>query len=67
MPQSLSLVYIHIIFSTKNRVKQIDENIQHSVFEYLGGICKGLKCNPVQVGGYLNHVHVEYDERYAWD
>jgi len=58
MPQSLSLVYTHIIFSTKNRVKLIDETIQNRVFEYLGGICKGLECNPVQVGGYLDHVHI---------
>jgi putative transposase len=58
MPQSLSKVYTHIIFSTKNREKLIDENIQPVLFEYLGGICKGLECNPVRVGGYLDHVHV---------
>jgi REP element-mobilizing transposase RayT len=58
MPQSLSAVYIHITFSTKNREKLIDESIEERLFEYLGGICKGLECNPVQVGGYLDHVHI---------
>ena len=58
MPQSLSKVYTHITFSTKNRLDLIDNNIQKSLFEYLGGICKGLECNPVKVGGYKNHVHI---------
>ena len=58
MPQSLSKVYVHITFSTKRRKNLIDENIEESLFEYLGGTCKGLECNPVKVGGYSNHVHV---------
>ena len=24
----------------------------------MGGICKGLDCNPVKVGGHKNHVHL---------
>jgi hypothetical protein len=43
MPQSLSKVYVHIIFSTKNRQNLIDDRIKNSLYEYLGGICKGLK------------------------
>ena len=58
MPQSLSKVYVHITFSTKGRMNLINENIQERLFDYLGGICKGVECNPVKVGGYLNHVHV---------
>ena len=58
MPQSLSKVYVHIIFSTKNRQNLIDDRIENSLYEYLGGICKGLECNPVRVGGHKNHVHL---------
>ncbi len=58
MSQSLSKVYVHITFSTKNRKDLIDVDIKSSLFEYLGGICKGLECNPVQVGGHKNHVHI---------
>ncbi len=58
MPQSLSKVYVHITFSTKNRKKLIDENISSDLYSYLGGICKDLECNPVQIGGHKNHVHV---------
>jgi len=58
MPQSLSKVYTHIIFSTKHRKNLIDKSIDTNLYDYLGGICKGLECNPIQVGGYKNHIHI---------
>ena len=58
MPQSLSKVYVHITFSTKNRLNLINDSIKASLYEYIGGVCKGLECNPVKVGGHKNHVHV---------
>jgi REP element-mobilizing transposase RayT len=58
MGQSLSKVYVHITFSTKKHFPLIDDQIEDSLFEYLGGICKGLNCNPVQVGGHKDHVHI---------
>jgi REP element-mobilizing transposase RayT len=36
----------------------IDNDIKSTLFEYLGGICKGLECNPIKVGGHHDHVHV---------
>ena len=51
MPQSLSKVYTYIIFSTKHRKNFIDEQIENDLYNYIGGICKDLDCNPVQVGG----------------
>ena len=58
MSQSLSKVYVHITFSTKHRQMLIDDHINTSLFEYMGGICKGLECNPVRIGGHHDHVHV---------
>jgi REP element-mobilizing transposase RayT len=58
MAQSLSKVYVHITFSTKNRQHLIDDNLRTSLYEYIGGICKGLECNPVKVGGHTDHIHV---------
>ncbi len=58
MGQSLSKVYVHIVFSTKHRAHLIDKQIENKLYAYLGGICKGLECNPVQVGGHRNHVHI---------
>jgi putative transposase len=58
MGQSLVKNYIHITFSTKHRVQIIREDIQEELFKYLGGICQNLECHPVQIGGYLDHVHI---------
>ncbi|NVO04003.1 MAG: IS200/IS605 family transposase [Bacteroidetes bacterium] len=58
MPQSLSKVYVHITFSTKYRQEMIDKSISSRLYEYIGGICKGLECYPLQVGGHTDHIHV---------
>lgn len=58
MPQSLSKVYVHLTFSTKNRYPFIDDAIKNDLWEYLGGICRGLECNPIRVGGHNDHVHI---------
>ncbi|TVR37535.1 MAG: IS200/IS605 family transposase [Balneolaceae bacterium] len=58
MPQSLSKVYVHIIFSTKYRQKLIDRDIQAELFDYIGGVAKALMCYPVQVGGRRDHIHI---------
>ncbi len=58
MPQSLSKVYLHLTFRTKNSEALIDEAIESDLFEYLGGVCKGMECNPLRVGGTSDHVHI---------
>ena len=58
MAQSLVSNYIHITFSTKKRQKLIDNQVEEELYSYLGGICKNLECNPVMVGGHLDHVHI---------
>lgn len=58
MAQSLSKVFLHITFSTKNRAPIIDSSIQNRLYDYIGGICKELDCNPIQIGGYTDHIHI---------
>ncbi len=58
MPQSLTKIYLHIVFSTKHRQPLIDGRIEKALHEYLGGICRQLECPPVQIGGYYDHVHI---------
>ena len=58
MAQSLSKVYVHITFSTKNRYPFIDNGIKQELWTYLGGVCKDLGCNPIRVGGHDDHVHI---------
>ncbi len=58
MPQSLSNTLIHIIFSTKNRRKFIDDKVKSSLFGILGNACNKMKCQTIVVNGYQDHVHI---------
>lgn len=58
MGQSLVKNYIHVVFSTKHRKPLIDKEIESDLNKYLGGICRGLDCDPIQVGGYHDHIHI---------
>jgi REP element-mobilizing transposase RayT len=58
MAQSLVRNYMHIIFSTKNRVPLIIPSVEEELYKYLGGICSNLDCLPVKIGGYADHVHI---------
>src|SRR6266404_2575209 len=42
MPQSLSKVILHIVFSTKNREPWLDSDIQPRMHVYLATICRDL-------------------------
>jgi len=58
MPQSLSDVTLHIIFSTKDRYPFLDSEIRDRMHRYLATICRDLKSVCYKVGGVSDHVHV---------
>ncbi|NUQ48248.1 MAG: transposase, partial [Phycisphaerae bacterium] len=59
MPQSLSAVYVHLVFSTKERRSFLrDLRIRAALHSYLGGVSKRLECAPIQIGGVEDHVHI---------
>ena len=59
MPQSLSAVYTHLVFSTKERRPFLrDRQLRESVHAYLGEVSKRLECPPILVGGVEDHVHL---------
>jgi putative transposase len=58
MPQSLSKVILHIIFSTKNRDPFLDSDVRPRMHAYLATICRDLGAELVRVGGVADHVHI---------
>ena len=59
MPKSLSAVYIHLVFSIKDRRPLLrDQATREALHAYLGGISKQLDCAPIQIGGVEDHVHL---------
>ncbi|MEM9480434.1 MAG: IS200/IS605 family transposase [Verrucomicrobiota bacterium] len=59
MPQSLAPVYLHIVFSTKDRKPFLEsKETRQRVFDYLGGICHNHDCPPMEIGGVEDHTHI---------
>jgi REP-associated tyrosine transposase len=59
MPQSLSRVWLHIVFSTKDRQPLLrDEQLREEMFKMLGHVANELDCLSGGVGGWEDHVHL---------
>jgi hypothetical protein len=58
MPQSLSKVIVHIIFSTKDRESWLGLDVRPRMHAYLATICRDLGAEVVRVGGVADHVHI---------
>lgn len=58
MAQSLSRIYIHIIFSTYGRVNCLSPSVMPQLWKYLAGVCQAVNCLPVKIGGTGDHVHI---------
>ena len=58
MPQSFASLYVHLVFSTKNREPRIHGELPSRLFEYLGGILRNHGCHLIGAGGRPDHVHL---------
>jgi REP element-mobilizing transposase RayT len=58
MPQSLSLVVIHIIFSTKDRRALLDVENRQKLHAYLSIVARNAGCECYRAGGVADHVHL---------
>jgi putative transposase len=56
--QSLVQNYIHIVFSTKDRVALIKPQYEEKLYAYLSGICKTLGSPAQTIGGHHAHIHI---------
>lgn len=57
MPQSLSSILIHLIFSTKNREPFITPNIETELHPYLAKIFREHKSPSLIINGTADHIH----------
>jgi len=58
MPQSLSSILIHLVFSTKNREPFITTAIEMELHPYLATIFRALKSPSLCIDGTADHVHI---------
>jgi len=60
MSQSLSQVYVHLIFSTKDREPWLSAQVQERLFPYLAAALNQQDSPALKVGGHMDHVHLLY-------
>jgi putative transposase len=59
MPQSLSNVLLHVIFSTKDRTPLLKSpEIRNELHGYMIGTLKNLRCPSLKIGSVEDHVHI---------
>ncbi len=58
MPQSLSNIPIHIIWSTKDRQPFIKPEIETELFRYMASIFREYESPAPVINGTENHVHI---------
>ena len=58
MPQSLSNVVLHLIFSTKDRHPWLGPDVRPALHAYLATVARNSGCLCDRVGGVSDHVHL---------
>jgi REP element-mobilizing transposase RayT len=58
MPQSLALVIVHLVFSTKDRQPLLGASIRPALHAYLATVARNAGCECFRVGGVADHVHL---------
>ena len=57
MPQSLSSILVHLVFSTKNREPYITPEIESELHAYLAAVFRECHSPALTINGTSNHVH----------
>ena len=58
MPQSLSNILLHLVFSTKDRRPWLDDSVCERLHAFLSGAVRQVGCEAYRVGGVEDHVHL---------
>jgi len=58
MSQSLSKLFVHIIFHIKNGSVEIDKVVSSALYAYMGAIIKDNNSIPIVINGTSNHIHI---------
>jgi len=58
MGQSLSQLYVHLTFGTKERYPFISDQIESQLHSYMGGILKNKESPALKINSVPDHIHV---------
>ncbi len=58
MSQSLSIIFVHLVFSTKHREPLLLQPLRDQTHAYLATVLKNQGSPAIQIGGTSDHVHI---------
>ena len=58
MADTFSQIYIHLVFSVKERQNVIHKTWREELFKYVSGILKGKDQKVFAIGGMPDHIHI---------
>jgi REP element-mobilizing transposase RayT len=58
MASSLAKITVHIVFHVKCTGIPMRKEDLPRIFQYIGGIIKGMDGIPIEIGGVCNHIHI---------
>jgi REP element-mobilizing transposase RayT len=62
MPQSLSHLYVHLVFSTKSHKRWIDDIIAPELYAYIAKVLFDECSSPAKIiGGIEDHIHILFN------
>ena len=62
MANTYTQINIHAVFSVKGRGNLLTQNFRENLFKYLSGILNNEKQFSLAVNGYLDHVHLFFEQ-----
>ena len=57
MAETYASLYVHLVFSTKDRQPTLHADFRERIWRYLGGIARGEEMRAIEVGGAADHIH----------
>ena len=58
MAQSLSKIYVHLVFSTKNHYPFINSNVKERLHSYIAGTFKNMDSPVISINSTEDHIHI---------
>src|ERR1051326_358670 len=66
MPQSLSSILIHLVFSTKLREPFITPAVETELHKYLAAVFRACQSPALSIGGDRDHIHALFALSRTW-
>jgi putative transposase len=58
MAQSLAKNLVHLVFSTKNRERLINDDLRSDLHAYMATVLKNMECPALIINSVEDHVHI---------